>query len=200
MLTLLLALSLLLLFLAIRGRHSGVFAGLGLGCLVLYMTLMPEAGALARFVFAAGCLLLGLELLLPTLGLLGLLGLGVLYYGLVLVGFSWPVAAVGLLFGLLLSGNLLLLLFSLNRRYRWFRPWILNNELTRDRGFQSNNEEPSLLGRVGTTLTPLRPVGKVQLQNGEVVQVMSDHEVIDSGERVEIFTSKNGQWRVRRYE
>lgn len=75
----------------------------------------------------------------------------------------------------------------------------LNTELSRDQGFTEGQENLDLLGRVGTTLSPLRPSGTAEF-DGRRYSVISEADMIDANERVAVIKVEGNRIFVRRVE
>ena len=134
--------------------------------------------------YLVGAGLLIIELFLPAHGLIGLVGLGALCYGLYL---TYMISAIAGLVGLIMLAIILPagLWFAINN---WHRTPLgrrispPNPDLTaRDR--LPVEEYKSLIGRVGKSLTPLRPVGTCEF-DGERVECLAEHGMIERNVKV----------------
>jgi len=61
----------------------------------------------------------------------------------------------------------------------------MNAELKSDDGFVEGQDKHTMIGRVGKSLSPLRPVGTADF-DGERVSVQTEHGMIESGEMVTV--------------
>jgi len=64
---------------------------------------------------------------------------------------------------------------------------------TADSALQAQVEANLLLGKKGTTLTPLRPAGKIEIADGRLLDVVADGEFIEKGSPVRIIDTKDGR-------
>jgi len=58
-------------------------------------------------------------------------------------------------------------------------------ELKREEGFTEGERERGMMGRVGRTVTPLRPVGTAEF-DGERISVQAEHGLIDADQAVTV--------------
>ncbi|MCD1261578.1 nodulation efficiency protein NfeD [Paenibacillus athensensis] len=145
--------------------------GFGLYFLGFYWSGAAGFGDLA--IFAAGFVLLLLELVVPSFGVLTLLGAACLVGG-VLAAAADP-AQAGVQLGVALAIALVVIGVSfkyLQHRGVWHR-LILKERLSTDKGFTSNPDRSYLLGAKGMSLTPLRPSGTA-LIGSERVDVVTE--------------------------
>jgi membrane-bound serine protease (ClpP class) len=153
----------------------------------------------ALILIAIGVVLLGAEILLPTGGFLVVgallffaLGVGtILYYGDTLEA---TVALAGLAVGLPAAGFVAVA--------AWRRLSIGNSLDTGTPGATATNtpqilELEALKGRVGKTVSPMRPSGSVEF-DGRRVDAMSEGMMLDAGVWVRCVDVKGGKVVVRR--
>lgn len=141
---------------------------------------MPDGLLEIVALLVLGYVLLILEIFVPG-GVLGGLGLVAMGYGCYLAfGLSnaWGLGAVGLSVLVTVVG------FRLFRRTRTAKRLILSDQRGRDwKAAQTGLAE--LVGRRGTTMTPLRPAGLAEI--GELrVDVVSDGQFLPAGATVEV--------------
>ncbi len=141
---------------------------------------MPEGLLEVVALLSLGYVLLLLELFVPG-GILGVLGVLCIGYGCTLafgLGTSWGLGAMGL--SLTVTGIGLAVFL----RSRAARRLVLEGPT--DGGWQAPDAGlRELLGASGTTLSPLRPAGLVDIA-GERVDVVADDEFLDAGVRVRV--------------
>ncbi|UCD28238.1 MAG: hypothetical protein JSV03_14290 [Planctomycetota bacterium] len=134
--------------------------------------------------YLLGTVLLIVELFLPAHGFIGLVGLGVLGYGLYL---TYMVNEVVGLVGLIVLAVLIPTGFLISIHY-WHRTPVgrrispPNPELTEKDRMPVEDYKP-LIGRLGKTLTPLRPVGTCEF-DGRRVECLSEYGMIERGVEV----------------
>jgi membrane-bound serine protease (ClpP class) len=134
--------------------------------------------------YLLGVALLIIELFLPAHGFIGLVGLGVLVYGLYL---TYAVSAIAGLIGLIVLAIIVPTGLWFAIKY-WHRTPLgrrispPNPDLTpRDR--MPVEDYKHLVGRVGKSLTPLRPVGMCEF-DGRRIECLSEHGMIERSVKV----------------
>lgn len=148
-------------------------------------------------VIIVAVLVLGLVLLfaevaiVPGFGVAGILGVLALGAGAVAawteLGSFW--GGVTLAFSLVAAGAMLLWL----PKSRAARRMVLDHSQAEA---TSQEDRTPLLGRRGTTVTPLRPIGRVRFGREEV-DVMTEGEYIDMNQEVEVVTVEGPRVVVR---
>ncbi len=143
------------------------------------------AGQESIVLFIAGVVLLVAELFIPSFGILGVLGSIAIVAGVVTAAQDAVTALYALAIALFVS---VIIVYVLARKYSHRGIWnkfILRDKLTTEQGYVSNSLRESLIGRTGTTLTPLRPAGAVDI-DGERIDVVTDGQYIGSGVTVTV--------------
>ena len=119
----------------------------------------------------------------------------------------WGIFAILLAFGIALSialggqtdGSLIGLLGSAIMLREWafgFPQLILDPKKRTDASSQLAPENNALVGKKGIALSPLRPMGDIDI-DGKVLSATSDNgQLIDAGTSVTVIRFKNGQPRV----
>jgi membrane-bound serine protease (ClpP class) len=69
---------------------------------------------------------------------------------------------------------------------------------TADSALQAQAEALEILGRTGTTVTSLHPAGKVETDNGRLLDVVAEGEFIEQGTRVKVVQCEGGRIVVER--
>ncbi len=139
-----------------------------------------------------GIALLVLEMFTPGVGAAGIGGLVCLVAVIVLqIGWGNPVAAALIIAIVLVLFILALLLFIRSFRLgRLSRSALVLRDAISGDAAEAKKEESSLLGRAGTTVTPLRPSGIAEF-DGKRIQVSAEGAFIPAGSRVTV-TGQNG--------
>jgi membrane-bound ClpP family serine protease len=153
----------------------GGIAGFALYFLGYYLAGFASFGDLT--VFGLGLVLLILELVVPSFGILSVLG-AICLFGGVLMASSDPKEAA-LMLGIALLVALVVIIAAIRtfkHRGVWNR-FILKEQLTTSKGFTSNPDRSYLIGRTGEAITPLRPAGTALIQ-GERVDVVTNGSFI----------------------
>ncbi|AUS09465.1 nodulation efficiency protein NfeD [Laceyella sacchari] len=131
--------------------------------------------------FVLGIVLLILEMLLPTLGIIGALGSMALIASLVMTASSlWVVV-----WGFLLALAVIWILFKFFGLKIGWNQLVLRDEQTNEAGYVSAEDRKWLLGQEGIAITPLRPSGYAQF--GERKEdVVSEGDIIPKGAKVKV--------------
>ena len=141
-------------------------------------------------VFLAGVLLIIVEILLPTVGLLAGLGVAAMLYSIVLAlgGDIGALAALGI--ALVLSIVFFLLIVSRLPSSKLWNKIVLQKSSRTEEGYVSAVEQVDLVGKMGEVLTELRPSGTARI-DGLLVDVISEGAFIQKGKSI-VVLSVNG--------
>ena len=141
-------------------------------------------------VFLAGVLMIIVEILLPTVGLLAGLGVAAMLYSIVLAlgGDIGALTALGI--ALIISVVLFLLIVSRLPSNKLWNKVVLQNRSRTEEGFVSAVGKPELVGKSGEVLTELRPSGTARI-DGRPVDVISEGAFIQKGKSI-VVLSVNG--------
>jgi membrane-bound serine protease (ClpP class) len=159
-------------------------------------------------VMAVGLSLLAAELLfIPGFGLAGILGITALLASLVMsmlgegAAPTMILSAIGQVGIALLASVIILMLFlRALPRFSIGRALVLQTELSTRKGFASAPESDNFwLGKSGIAATPLHPAGIAELE-GHRVDVVSEGEPIDAGERILVTRVDGNRVVVRRHD
>jgi membrane-bound serine protease (ClpP class) len=207
--SLLITVGMLGILIEIRTPGFGFPGALGLASLALFFWghwLVELAGWEELLLVGAGLLLLALEILVfPGFGVAGAAGIAALLIGLAMsllgTGATWEAvsdAAGRVVFSLLfaLAGSLLALRFL--PRLPFGRRLILETALAPGGAPTSRPEsDRSWLGKQGEAVSPLRPSG-IAVIDGERLDVITEGDFVDRGERVEVARVEGNRIIVRR--
>lgn len=199
---LLVAVIFLALLMEIKTGGMGLGVLLGLAAAGVFFGSQYVKGLVSLYhvaIFLVGILCIAAEALLPTMGLLGGLGVAALLYS-VILALGGDFNAV---YALLAAAVLALAVFALIvKRLPSSRLWkrvVLQDESTSARGYVSAEERPGLLGREARVLTDVRPAGSI-LVDGVPVDVVSEGAYIEKGERVRVVAVHGSRVVVRKAE
>lgn len=151
-------------------------------------------------VFIVGAVLLGIEVFVAGFGIFGVLGIGAVVASLIMAGATlghiW--LSVGLATAII--GGLG---FWAYRRLSTNRPLlykglILTDATSTEKGYLSHEDRKQLLGKVGVTLTPLRPAGTVEI-DGERLDVVTEGGYLDQNTKVQVYKVDSGRIVVRSF-
>lgn len=159
---------------------------------------MPEVAFIA-LLFAAGVLVLVAELFIPSHGILGVLGVGLLIAGVVQT-YRFGGERAGTVAGL--SCLAALPVFAMVAVKVWPKTWVGRriappNPVATQRDTSVPIEELSrFIGRTGTATSPLRPVGVCEF-DGRRVSCIAELGMLDAGAVVEGVKIVGGQLAVQ---
>jgi membrane-bound serine protease (ClpP class) len=193
----------------LRTPGFGIPGLLGVGSLALVLWghwLAQLAGMEEMLLAAIGIVLIALEIfVIPGFGIAGLLGILALLAGLVMsmtgagstVNFV-VLLATRLIFSLLIAIGLSLVLLRFMNKIPGARRLILEDRLTAGAGYASPPpEEHALVGRTGRAWSVLRPAGIAEI-DGQRLDVVSNGELIEAGEPIEVIRVDGNRIVVRR--
>jgi len=180
----------------------GVSGTIGLVCLALFFGAQYMVG-LAQWIepglFLLGGVLLALELfVIPGFGIAGVSGILLILASLFLALIKHPVPKTPVDISRLLEATYVVaaslvatflmatLSFRFMPKFPLLSKLILTSEEKREKGFRSAPVElEKFIGKQGTTLTMLRPVGKAQFGD-TILDVVSEGELIEKGRQVKV--------------
>ena len=190
---LLLAVMFLSIMVEIKTGGLGVGVLLGIVAAAVFWGSQYTRGLVELYhiaVFLAGVLMIIVEILLPTVGLLAGLGVAAMLYSIVLAlgGDIGALAALGI--ALVISIVLFLLIVSRLPSSKLWNKIVLQKSARTEEGYVSAMEEKGLIGKTGEVLTELRPAGTARI-DGRPVDVISEGAFIQKGKRI-VVLSVNG--------
>ncbi|MDO4679717.1 MAG: hypothetical protein Q4A55_00350 [Aerococcus sp.] len=184
------------LLIALMTKGSIPFGAVSIGCFVTYFLLLNAGGWLIMGLFAFGVLLMIAELLLPTFGVLGVIGALSMYGSFYLSNGTWQEAFIDGTMGLIVGAVSAYVLTKLGYHLPLTKRLVLNTANHPERvSFPQEPKAPTTL--TATTITPLHPVGQIRLETGQVVDARSETSYIPAGEVVEIINQQTQEWMVR---
>jgi membrane-bound serine protease (ClpP class) len=207
--SLLITIAMLGLIIELRTPGFGMAGGLGITSLALFLWghwLVQLAGWEELLLLAVGLILLALEIfVIPGFGIAGALGILTILAGLVLslVGTGDTSvfilkAAARVVLSLLVAFVGSLVLLRLLPKLPFGKRLILETGLSAEQGFAAAPEsDRRWLGKRGRASSPLRPAGIAEIE-GERVDVVSDGELIDAGQLIEVTRVDGNRIVVRR--
>lgn len=146
--------------------------------------------------FIIGFALIIGELFIPG-GIVGVIGAALVIISLLFAGENIVDMAYSILIAIIIAvlGMVIMMKF-LGKHLHFFNKLILRDATTTDEGYVSNENRVDLLGRVGVTITPLRPAGTIQVEN-ERLDVVSQGSYINADKNVEIIRVEGSRIVVR---
>lgn len=148
------------------------------------------------FLFIIGILLIIIELFVPTFGILAILGGGAVITGILLASVSLKSGLIS--FGIALAiAIVLIILFSKTKKGKsiWSK-LVLKEKLTSEEGFVPAELQDNLVGKLGTTITALRPAGTALIDDKRV-DVLTEGGFVEANRPV-IVVKAEGTWVVVR--
>lgn len=192
---------------------------IGLGCFALFFlaTCFPTTGTTVAtgspyeiVLFVLGITFIGLELVFPGLAIFAIAGVTMCSIGIVMVMMPGQDSGQGFMaslqeallvflgaFGLGVAGVISFLQYAPSIPGMGRRGLVLNAAIegvaTADSPLEAQAAAAALVGRLGVTLTELRPAGRIQLENGDLVDVVSSGQFVAKGQQVRILESIGGR-------
>jgi len=213
--TLLILAGLVALFIEITTPGFGVPGTIAIICFsVVFVSnaLLGNVGSLEVLLFVAGLALLLVEIfVLPGFGVVGVSGIALMAAALVLsrqdfllpeFDWQWDVLRLNVLVVLASLGGGLVAFAVVARflpRVGAFRGLVLSSSQQPEAGFtvQPREEAEALVGRRGTAVTTLRPVGKAAVGDAVIV-VETEGEFLEKGTAVEVIEASGNRVVVRK--
>ncbi|MCS7463470.1 nodulation protein NfeD [Paenibacillus doosanensis] len=187
--------SMLLLFLGIAGIAielfvpgfglPGIIGLLGFGLYFFGHYIVGFAGVEDIALFIIGVVLLVIEIFVSSFGILGLIGIACLFSSVVMAAYNTKQAALHLSVAFVLAVIVVgIFIWIFKDRGVWNR-FILKEELRSEKGYNSVPIRTDLVGKSGTSITPLRPAGTIYIGD-ERIDVVTSGEFIAVGKQVVI--------------
>ena len=179
----------------------GVLGSIGILSFALFFAgrvIAGHAGAGILILFAAGIVLLGIELTIPGFGVPGITGIVCIILS-IIIGSSNPInAAISLSMAIVLSIITLIILFKYAPKNKLFDRLILSHEAKSDEGYVSyTSDKEILLGGTGEALTHLRPSGTMLLGDKRI-DVVTEGDYIEKGTKLKIIAVEGSRIVVRK--
>ncbi|RHW38579.1 nodulation protein NfeD [Lysinibacillus yapensis] len=172
---------------------------IGLASFALFFfghTIAGFAGYESVVVFIIGFALILAELFIPG-GIVGIIGGGLMLISLLFAGESVVHMAYSILIAVFIAtiGMVIIMKFFGKNLYL-FNKLILRDATTTEEGYVSNINRIDLLGKVGDSVTPLRPAGAVIIGN-ERIDAVSEGIYIENNKKVEVVQVEGSRIVVR---
>lgn len=180
----------------------GVPGIMGLSSLGLFFfghTVAGFAGYETLLIFIAGLALVIAEFFVPG-GIVGILGGVLIILSLLFAGANMSQMILAIFIALVVAIiGMVILMKIFGKKMHVFNKLVLKDATTTEEGYVSNVNRTDLLGKVGKTITPLRPAGTMQL-GSERIDIVSEGSYIDAGKHVEIIKVEGSRIVVRQIE
>ncbi|MEK5232584.1 nodulation protein NfeD [Lysinibacillus sp. FSL K6-0232] len=154
------------------------------------------AGYETLLLFIIGLALIIAEFFVPG-GIVGILGGVLILLSLILAGANMMQMVIAILIALVIAmiGMVILMKFF-GKKLHVLNKLVLMDATTTEEGYVSNVNRTELLGKVGKTLTPLRPAGTMVF-GSERIDVVSEGGYIDANKHVEVIKVEGSRIVVR---
>ena len=159
-------------------------------------TVAGFAGYESVLLFIIGLALLAAELFVPG-GIVGIIGGALMIISLLFAGESVVHMAYSILIAVFIAiiGMVILMKFF-GKNLHVLNKLILRDATTTEEGYVSNVNRIDLLGKVGDSITPLRPAGTIIVGN-ERIDAVSEGSYIDANRKVEVIQVEGSRIVVR---
>jgi membrane-bound serine protease (ClpP class) len=180
----------------------GVAGSIGLASLLLFFyghLVAGLAGYETLILFLIGVALIIAELFLPG-GIAGILGIVAVVGSIILAGGNVMQMSISILIALCVAIIAMILFVKVfGKKMKLFNKIILKDSTSTESGYVSNANRIELIGRVGTTKTPLRPSGTVIVED-ERIDAVSEGGYIKQGVQVKIIKAEGSRIVVREHK
>lgn len=177
----------------------GIPGILGITSLVLFFFghfIAGLAGTETILLFIAGIVMILLEFIVPG-GIVGVLGICAVIISLFLASGNIAVMSISLTIAITVAAAASILFTKvLGKNMKFFKKLVLNDSTNTESGYISNENRLELIGKVGVTLTPLRPSGTIVLDD-ERIDVVSEGTFIAKDKQVKIVKTEGSRIVVR---
>jgi membrane-bound serine protease (ClpP class) len=177
----------------------GVPGFMGLSALLLFFyghMVAGLAGYETIILFVIGVLLLIAELFLPG-GIIGVFGFAAIIGSFFLASENMIHMGISIIIAFLISIIASIIMVKvLGRRMSIFKKIILRDSTNTEQGYVSNVNRTDLIGKMGTTITQLRPAGKVMVDE-EIVDAVSEGSFIQKDHHVKVIKVEGSRIVVR---
>ena len=179
----------------------GIAGSLGVFSIILFFgghMLAGFAGYESIIIFALGMVALAFEAFVtPGFGAAGVIGTALILWSIFLASVSSTQALISIIIAFIASIALIIIGIKYLGKPRVWNKLILGSKQENKSGYVSQKVELSkYIGFSGTTITPLRPSGTIEV-NGEPIDVVSEGSFISEGVTVRIVTVDGGRVVVR---
>lgn len=188
-------------FIEIITPGFGLGGGISLTAFGLYFTGVLLAGLsnwVVIAIFIIGIMLLILEVIVPGFGVPGILGIIAIMASIVMASSSIEQALTSIIITVILIVIVILLLLKfLPKNNKFFDRITLSTSLNTSSGYVSSKNYDSYNGRLGVTITPLRPAGSIEV-DGKRLDVVSEGVYIEKDQNVKIVKVEGNRIIVRK--
>ena len=157
------------------------------------------AGKEVLFLFVIGIVLLLIEAIIPSFGIIGIGGIVAVVASIVLSAATTGQGLRILLSSIILTVLIVVIAYRFLRKSPLWSQIVLQYAETKERGYVGVSDYSHLVGKVGSTLTALRPAGVAEF-DGERFDVVSEGAFIKKAEKVKVIKVEGSRIVVRLHE
>ena len=177
----------------------GIPGLMGLSSLGLFFfghTIAGFAGYESIIMLVIGLILVVLELFMPG-GIIGFIGVALIVVSLLMAGANFVHMAYSILIAIILAilGMVILMKFF-GKKLHMFNKLVLTDATTTEEGYVSNVNRLDLIGKVGVTVTQMRPSGVIMIDL-ERIDAVSEGSYIDVDKKIEVVKVEGSRIVVR---
>ncbi|MGE8206199.1 NfeD family protein [Heyndrickxia sp. NPDC080065] len=177
----------------------GIPGTMGITALLLFFyghLVAGLAGYESLILFIIGIILIIAEFFLPG-AIAGVLGVSAIIGSLLMAGGNIMYMGISILIALLVAViGIIIMVKVLGKRMKLFKKMVLSDSTSTEEGYVSNVNRIELLGRIGVTITPLRPAGTITIDD-ERIDVVSEGAFIENGQQVKVIKVEGSRIVVR---
>lgn len=165
---------------------------------IAYFVLFGTGQWLYLIVLLLGLSLMGLELIIPSFGAIGIVGILMIGVGLYMSSVE-PIATLfNFSIAFVLALTTIVVLMKQGARLQLTKGLVLKEQLSSSDAYTTSSiNYQQFLNQVGMSLTSLRPVGKARFGNQDI-EVITSGEMIDVYERIVVYKVEGNKLIVRR--
>lgn len=141
---------------------------------------------IAIILFIAGFVLIGIEMIAPGISAPGIAGMACLIVGIFLAADSIEEGVSITIIILVLLGIMLAIILGVLSKSKLKLPFVLKEELNKEKGYISSSDLNYLLGKQGIASSDLRPTGTGSF-DGIELDVISEGKYIQKGTKLVIY-------------
>lgn len=166
----------------------GLLGLLGFGLYFFGHYVAGFAGIEDIALFVIGIALMVVEIFVPGFGIFGIAGVIALISGVVLAAYNTEQALFSLGIAVIIAAVVVAIVVKFFKHRGVWNRFVLKDEMKSEEGYYSAPTRSTLVGKIGNTLTPLRPAGTI-LIDGERVDVVTQGEFILAGKPVVVLST-----------
>jgi len=148
-------------------------------------------------IFITGLILLVVEAIVPGFGLPGITGIILIIAGTILAMGTITSALISLSIAIIITTIITILLVKFGHKSPYLENIVLNTSQKDSQGYLSGTTKDKYLGKVGTSISELRPSGIIEI-DGERLDALSEGVFIPKNVQIKIIRVEGSKIIVRR--